>query len=58
MVPVFHFFLKEIQEPKMGGFYPKKQPKTILSIEFPVFRAVERDHDRKCVLTSIVKKNI
>lgn len=47
MVPVFSLLSEGKQEPKMGGFYPKKQPKTILSVKFPVFRAAERDHDRK-----------
>jgi len=47
MVPVYHFFSEGKQEPKMGSFYPKKQPKTILSLEFPVLRAAERDHNRK-----------
>lgn len=47
MVPVFRFFLKENRNRRWAVFTQKKQPKAILSVEFPVFRAVERDHDRK-----------
>ncbi|MCP2027465.1 hypothetical protein L1276_002622 [Flavobacterium sp. HSC-32F16] len=56
MVPVITPFEGK-QEPKMGGFYPKKQPKTILSIKFPVLE-LRNEIMIGRVLTSIVKNNL